>query len=214
LAAVPWIDAKLFGSTQVVDEARHAEVFSRYLRDKIGKEYPLADSTHSIFNTILTESRWDFKYLGLQVVLEGLAMGLFSRMYGAAKEPILRRVLKLVMQDESRHFAFGNLSLRRFYDDMAEHERHEREDFAYEVCACMRGRVFPVAAWETIGLPVDACMTATRQGARQSGAQKSAFNRVVPALKAVGLLSDRIRPHYANMGLLKYEDAPIEPDLD
>jgi hypothetical protein len=97
---------------------------------------------------------------------------------------------------------------------MPEHERHEREDFAYEVCACMRGRVFPVAAWETIGLPVDACMTATRQGARQSGAQKSAFNRVVPALKAVGLLSDRIRPHYANMGLLKYEDAPIEPELD
>src|ERR671925_224106 len=212
-AAVPWIDAKLYGSTQVVDEARHAEVFSRYLRDKIGKEYPLADSTQPIFNTILTESRWDFKYLGLQVVLEGLAMGLFSRMYHGAKEPVLRRVLKLVMQDESRHFAFGNLSLRRFYDDMPAQERHEREDFAYEICACMRGRVFPVEAWETIGLPVEACMAATREGARQSGAQKSAFNRVVPALKAAGLLSARIRPYYANMGLLKYEDAPIEPDL-
>jgi hypothetical protein len=93
-------------------------------------------------------------------------------------------------------------------------ERQEREDFAYEVCACMRGRVFPVEAWRTIGLPVDACMTATREGARTSGAQKSAFNRVVPALKAVGLLSDRIRPHYAHIGLLKYEDAPIEPDVD
>jgi hypothetical protein len=150
----------------------------------------------------------------LQVVLEGLAMGLFSRMYQAAKEPILRRVLKLVMQDESRHFAFGHLSLRRFYDDMPAPERQEREDFAYEVCACMRGRVFPVEAWRTIGLPVDACMTATREGARTSGAQKSAFNRVVPALKAVGLLSDRIRPHYAHIGLLKYEDAPIEPDVD
>jgi hypothetical protein len=213
-AAVPWIDAKLYGSTQVVDEARHAEVFSRYLRDKIGKEYPLADSTHAIFKTILTESRWDFKYLGLQVVLEGLAMGLFSRLYHAAQEPILRRVLKLVMQDESRHFAFGNLSLRQFYNDMAERERNEREDFAYEICACMRGRIFPVAAWETIGLPIDACLMATREGAHQSGAQKSAFNRVVPALKVVGLLSDRIRPHYAQMGLLKYEDASFEPDLD
>jgi hypothetical protein len=189
-------------------------VFARYLREKIGKEYPLAASTHPIFNTILTESRWDFKYLGLQVVLEGLAMGLFSRMYRAAQEPILHRILKLVMQDESRHFAFGNLSLRRFYADMPEQERHEREDFAYEMCACMRGRVLPVEAWETIGLPVDACMTATREGARNSGAQKSAFTRVVPALKAVGLLSDRIRPHYAHMGLLKYEDAPIESDLD
>jgi P-aminobenzoate N-oxygenase AurF len=212
-AAVPWIDAKLYGSTQVVDEARHTEVFSRYLHDKIGKEYPLADSTQPIFNTILTESRWDFKYLGLQVVLEGLAMGLFARMYAAAKEPVLRRVLKLVMQDESRHFAFGNLSLRRFYDEMSEKERWEREDFAYEVCACMRGRVFPVAAWETMGLPIDRCMAATRAGARKSGAQKSAFNRVIPALKAVGLLDERIRPHYAQLGLLKYEDAPIEPEL-
>jgi P-aminobenzoate N-oxygenase AurF len=213
-AAVPWIDAKLYGSTQVVDEARHAEVFSRYLREKIGKAYPLTDSTYPIFNTILSESRWDFKYLGLQVVLEGLAMGLFSRMYQAAREPILRRVLKLVMQDESRHFAFGNLSLRRFYDDMPDKERREREDFAYEVCACMRGRVFPVEAWQALGLPVEACLAATREGARRSGAQKSAFNRVVPALKAVGLLSARIRPHYADMGLLKYEDAPIEPALD
>jgi P-aminobenzoate N-oxygenase AurF len=213
-AAVPWIDAKLYGSTQVVDEARHAEVFSRYLREKIGKEYPLTDSTYPIFNTILSESRWDFKYLGLQVVLEGLAMGLFSRLYQAAREPILRRVLKLVMQDESRHFAFGNLSLRRFYDDMPDKERREREDFAYEICACMRGRVFPVEAWQTLGLPVEACLAATREGARRSGAQKSAFSRVVPALKAVGLLSARIRPHYADMGLLKYEDAPIEPALD
>jgi hypothetical protein len=110
--------------------------------------------------SFLTESRWDFKYLGLQ--------------------------------DESRHFAFGNLSLWRCYEVMPEHERHEREDFAFEVCACMRGRVFPVAAWETIGLPVNACMTATRAGVRRSGAQKSAFNRAVPALKAAGLLSDRI----------------------
>jgi para-aminobenzoate N-oxygenase AurF len=212
-AAVPWIDAKLYGSTQVVDEARHTEVFARYLRDKIGTEYPLAASTQPIFNTILTEARWDFKYLGLQVVLEGLAMGLFSRLYAAAKEPVLRRILKLVMQDESRHFAFGNLSLRRFYDEMSETERGEREDFAYEVCACMRGRVFPVEAWETIGLPVEQCLAATRAGARRSGAQKSAFNRVVPALKAVGLLGERIRPHYARLGLLKYEDAPLEPEL-
>jgi hypothetical protein len=197
-AAVPWIDAKLYGSTQVVDEARHAEVFSRYLRDKIGQEYPLPDSTYPIFNTILP-NRGGFKYLGLQVV--GIAMGLFAAV--SRRPRSYPAVLKLVMQDESRHFAFGNLSLRRFYDDMPEKERQEREDFAYEICACMRGRVFPVEAWETIGLSVEACITATREGARKSGAQKSAFNRVVPALKAIGLLSERIRPHYATMGLLK-----------
>jgi hypothetical protein len=78
----------------------------------------------------------------------------------------------------------------------------------------MRGRVFPVETWQTIGLPVDACMAATREGARTSGAPKLAFNRVVPAIKAVGLLSERIRLHYAHMGLLKYEEAPLAPDLN
>jgi hypothetical protein len=212
-AAVPWIDAKLYGSTQVIDEARHTEVFTRYLHDKVGKEYALTESTRAIFNTILTESRWDFKYLGLQVVLEGLAMGLFARMYTAAKEPVLKRVLKLVMQDESRHFAFGNLSLRHFYDDMPEKERAEREDYAYEICACMRGRVYPVEAWEALSLPVEECRAATVEAARKSGAQKSSFNRVIPAVKGVGLLSERIRPYYAKLGLLKYEDAPIDPEM-
>jgi len=213
-AAVPWIDAKLYGSTQVVDEARHAEVFARYLQTKVGKEYPLTHATQPIFESILSESRWDFKYLGLQVVLEGLAMGLFSRMYTAARDPVLRQILKLVMRDESRHFAFGNLSLRQLYDDMPEKERGEREEFAYEICAGMRGRVYPVEAWETLGLPVEACQTATREAARKSGAQKSSFNRVVPALKAAGLLSERIRPHYAKLGLLKYENAPIDPEVN
>ena len=89
-AAVPWMDAKLYGSTQVMDEARHSEVFYRYLHEKLEHEYPLSDTTRGIFESILHESRWDLKYLGLQVVLEGLAMGLFTRMYQAAREPLLK----------------------------------------------------------------------------------------------------------------------------
>jgi hypothetical protein len=210
-AAVPWIDAKLYGSTQVMDEARHTEVFYRYLHEKLEHEYPLSDTTRGIFETILSEARWDLKYLGLQVVLEGLAMGLFTRMYQAAQEPLLKELLRFVRQDEARHFAFGVLSLRDYYaTELSDAERREREDFAFEVCTIMRGRTYPKEAWETMGLPVDQCLQAMREAARRSQAQLSSFTRVTSALKTVGLLSDRMRPHYTQIGLLKYEDTPLE----
>jgi hypothetical protein len=210
-AAVPWIDAKLYGATQVMDEARHAEVFSRYLHEKLVHQYPLSDTTRGIVETILRESRWDLKYLGLQVIFEGLAMGLFTRMYQAAQEPLLKELLHFVRQDEARHFAFGVLSLRDLYDAMfTEAERHEREDYAFEVCSIMRGRTYPKEAWETLGLPVDACRQAMREAAHRSQAQLSSFTRVTSALKTIGLLSERMRPPYAQIGLLKYEDTPLE----
>lgn len=210
-AAVPWIDAKLYGSTQVMDEARHTEVFARYLHEKLEHEYPLSETTRAIFETILGESRWDLKYLGLQVILEGLAMGLFTRMYQAAREPLLKELLRFVRQDEARHFAFGVLSLRDYYaSELNEAARREREDFAFEVCAIMRGRTYPKEAWEAMGLPVETCLQVTREAARRSQVQLSSFTRVTSALKTIGLLSERMRPHYAQLGILKYEDVPLE----
>ncbi len=210
-AAVPWIDAKLYGSTQVMDEARHTEVFHRYLNEKMEHEYPLSDTTHGIFETLLSESRWDLKYLGMQVILEGLAMGLFTRMYQSAQEPLLKELLHFVRQDEARHFAFGVLSLREVYaEELSEAERREREDFAFEICRIMRGRTYPKEAWESMGLPVDECLAAMRDAARRSQVQLSSFTRVTSALKTIGLMGERMRPHYAQIGLLKYEDTPLE----
>jgi len=186
-------------------------VFYRYLHEKLEHEYPLSETTRGIFESILHESRWDLKYLGLQVVLEGLAMGLFTRMYQAAREPLLKELLHFVRQDEARHFAFGVLSLRETYNDtLSEAERCEREDYAFEVCTIMRGRTYPKEAWEAMGLPVDACRQAMAEAARRSQAQLSSFTRVTSALKTIGLLSERMRPHYAQLGLLKYEDTPLE----
>jgi P-aminobenzoate N-oxygenase AurF len=214
-ASVPWIDAKLYGATQVVDEARHAEVFYRYLNEKVEKEYPLSDTTRGIFENLLGESRWDMKYLSLQVILEGLAMGLFTRMYQSAHDPLLKELLHFVRQDEARHFAFGVLSLRDYYTrELTEAERQEREDFAFELCSTMRGRTYPKEAWEEMSLPVDECRRAMAEAARRSKLQLSSFTRVTSALKTVGLLSDRMRPHYADIGLLKYEDVVLEEIRD
>ncbi|MGQ4808785.1 hypothetical protein NKDENANG_02174 [Candidatus Entotheonellaceae bacterium PAL068K] len=210
-AAVPWIDAKLYGCTQVMDEARHAEGFYRYLNEKMEHEYALSNTTEGIFATLLSESRWDLKYLGMQVILEGLAMGLFTRMYQSAQEPLLKELLHFVRQDEARHFAFGVISLREYYtEELDAAERREREDFAFEICRIMRGRTYPKEAWESLGLPVDRCLETMREAARRSQLPLSSFMRVTAALKTVGLLSDRMRPHYAQIGLLKYEETQLE----
>jgi hypothetical protein len=186
-------------------------VFYRYLHEKLEHEYPLSSTTRGIFETILHEERWDLKYLGLQVILEGLAMGLFTRMYQSAIDPLLKELLHFVRQDEARHFAFGVLSLHDLYDEeFSESERHEREDYAFEVCRIMRGRTYPKEAWEALGLPVEECRQAMGEAARRSSLQLSSFTRVTSALKTIGLLSDRMRPHYAQIGLLKYEDTPLE----
>lgn len=138
-------------------------------------------------------------------------MGLFTRMYQAAQEPLLKELLHFVRQDEARHFAFGVLSLREYYAaEFSESDRQEREDFAFEVCAIMRGRTYPKEAWEAMGLPVDECLRVMREAARQSQVQFSSFTRVTSALKTIGLLSERMRPHYAQIGLLKYEDTPLK----
>jgi len=132
-------------------------------------------------------------------------------MYQASREPLLKELLHFVRQDEARHFAFGVLSLRDTYNEMlSDAERREREDYAFEVCSIVRGRTYPKEAWETMGLPVDECRRVMADAARRSQAQLSSFTRVTSALKTIGLLSDRMRPHYAQIGLLKYEDTPLE----
>src|SRR3954463_1033449 len=71
---VPWIDAKYYASTQVVDEARHVEVFARYLDEKLGNQYGINENLKGILDDILRDTRWDIVYLGMQIMVEGLAL--------------------------------------------------------------------------------------------------------------------------------------------
>jgi len=98
-AGVPWIDAKYYAGTQAMDEARHVEVFSRYLHEKLEWEWPINRHLKELLDATITDSRWDFKYLGMQVMIEGLAMGAFGSLHLLAQEPLLKELLKYVMKD-------------------------------------------------------------------------------------------------------------------
>ena len=204
--AVPDAESKLYASTQVVDEGRHVEVFERYLHEKVGFSYPINEHLLSILEMISTDSRWDMKILGMQIMVEGLALAAFTVTHDVMLEPLLKDITHHVIADEARHVAYGVLSLEDVYREMSESEVGEREDFVYEAARLMRDRFLFQEVWEKQGLPVERCKEITFNNPVQQQFRQLLFSRIVPATKRVGLLSNRQRERFEKLGILRYED--------
>jgi hypothetical protein len=215
--AVPWLDAKLYGSTQVVDEGRHVEVFHRYLSTKLERLYQIDDNLYVVIDALMSDGRWDVKFLGMQILVEGLALGAFGMIRRLTSDPVLRDVLKNVITDEARHVHFGVAALRRHYKEgVEEPARREREDWAFEVALLLRNRFLARELHgEFFGHEVSrAGWDRTILASPMMGLfRETMFRRIVPNLKAIGLLSDRIRPRYEREGLLRFENEKAAPDL-
>ena len=200
------IDAKLYAASQVVDEARHVDVYNRYVHTKIGFSYPINPHLRTLLDLILKDSRWDMKFLGMQIMVEGLALAAFAMIRTNTEEPLLKELTSYVMGDEARHVAFGILSLRDFYREMPEAERREREDFVYEAARLMRDRFLFQEVWEKTGLPAKECMDIALNNQGQVMFRQLLFAKIVPAIKKMDLLSDRQRQRFAELGILHFEN--------
>ena len=203
--AVPWMDAKYYAASQTMDEARHVEVFSRYLRDKLEWEWPINPNLKRLLDLIITDQRWDFKYLGMQILVEGLAMAAFSSMYMMANEPLVKDLLHYVMKDESRHVAFGVISLRDYYDDMPEKERREREDFVIEACELMRDRLLAVEVSRYMGFDEIEVRDIVLASDVMKMFRRSLFSRIVPNIRKLGLLTPHVREAFARLDIIDFE---------
>jgi hypothetical protein len=206
--AVQFFDGKLYGSTQVMDEGRHVEVFHRYLDRKLNKLYQINDSLFVIIDSLMSDSRWDMKFLGMQIMVEGLALGAFSMLYRQTREPLLQELLSRVIQDEARHVHYGVLALREHITkELTERERREREDWAFEVALLMRNRFMVYEVYEEWfeGRMTRAQWREFILAAPGLHAFRTAmFSRLVPNLREIGLMSPRILPRYEEMGLMRY----------
>jgi hypothetical protein len=203
--SVPWYEAKQYGATQVMDEARHVEVYRRFVQEKLEHEYPVNPQLKSLLDQILTDSRWDMKFLGMQIIVEGLALAAFGTIRDTTQHPLLRDLTAAVMEDESRHVAFGVLSLREFCKDLTEQQRQEREEFVYEACVLMRDRITNREVWETMGLDPEACIAYSDESPLAKEFRYRLFSKIVPNVKSLGLLSDRQRERFEALGILQYE---------
>ena len=214
--AVGWTDGKLYGATQVMDEGRHLEVFDRYVARKLDKRYAINDHLYVMLDALMTDPRWDIKFLGMQILVEGLALGAFTVMRQSTGEPLLAELLKYVITDEARHVHFGVVALSEARAAMSDSDRREREDWAYEMCVIMRNRFlaheFYEEHWAHI-LTRQEWNRIVADTAYMRRYRDTMFRRVIPNLKRIGLLSDRVRPFYADVGLLAWENEKAAPEL-
>ena len=215
---VPWIDAKYYAATQVIDEARHVEVFSRYLQEKCSGHYQVNGHLGLLLDDIIKDSRWDMTYLGMQVMVEGLALAAFSFMHQLTPEPLLKKLLRYVMADEARHVAFGVLSLQEVYAELSAAEVRERQEFAYEAAVRMRDRMAGQEVWDRLGVsPAEAAKLAA-QDPQRNEFSSVLFSKIVPNCKKLGLLDAAdgwLRTKFTEMGVIafeNYEDTILEID--
>jgi hypothetical protein len=206
---VPWYDAKLYASTQVVDEARHVEVFARYLEEKLGGGYQVNAHLRMLLDDIINDSRWDMTYLGMQVMVEGLALAAFGFLHQTTGEPLLKQLLRYVMSDEARHVAFGVLSLKEVYDGMTDVEIKDRQEFAFEAAVRMRDRFMSQEVWERMGVPVKDIGPMVLADPTRILFQSMLFSKIVPNCKKLGLLDRNdqwLRRRFEEMNVIQFED--------
>ena len=206
---VPWIDAKYYASTQVMDEARHVEVFARYLDTKLSGHYPVNAHLKMLLDDIITDSRWDMTYLGMQVMVEGLALAAFGFMHQMTTEPLLKQLLRYVMSDEARHVAFGVLSLQEYYANLSDAEIFERQQFAFEAAVRMRDRFLQQEVWERMDVPVKDAIEAVMRTPTRQLFQMMLFSKIVPNCKKLGLLDRNdawLRRRFEEIGVIQFED--------
>lgn len=209
--SVPWIDAKYYAATQVVDEARHVEVFAQYLDTKLGGiGYPVNHHLGLLLDDIINDSRWDITYLGMQIMVEGLALAAFGFMHQTTQEPLLKKLLRYVMSDEARHVAFGVLSLKEVYEDMTHAELRERQEFAFEAALRMRDRFMRQEVWHRMGVDTEEMVKFQLDMPDELRVfQRMLFSKIVPNCKKLGLLDAGdgwLRDRFTDIGVIQFED--------
>jgi hypothetical protein len=208
--SAPDLDAKFYSATQTMDEARHAEIYGRFLHEKIGMVYPVNDNLQALLADTLRDARWDMPYLGMQVLIEGLALAAFGLIRDTTTKPLPKQILAYVMQDEARHVAFGRMALRDYYKQLTDAELREREEFVIEGCYLMRDRLRGAEVLENFGVPAAEAAELSERSPFLHMFRKLLFSRIVPCVKDIGLWGPRLQQAYVDMGVLDLGDSNLD----
>jgi P-aminobenzoate N-oxygenase AurF len=208
--SVPDMDSKFYAATQTMDEARHVELFHRFTSEKVGLFYPINPDLATLLADSLSDSRWDMPYLGMQVLIEGLALAAFGVHREMATTPLVKQLLAYVMQDEARHVAFGRLALRDYYAQLSAAELADREEFVVEGCYLMRNRFIMREVWEHMDFDVEECIEFTDRSPTQLAFRNLLFSRIVPCVKDIGLWGPKVQHAYVDLGVIDAADSDLD----
>ena len=213
-SCAPTFNAKLYAASQTFDEARHVEAFNRYVQQKIGLMYPVNRSLKALLDKILTDPRWDLKFIGMQIIIEGLALAAFNVAKMSTSDPVFHDMLHLVIRDEARHVTFGVNYLEDHVKSLSAEEIEDRAQFALEACIVMRERMVPVDVHAHFGWDITETRGISLGGEGRQKFRNLVFARIVPNLKRIGLLTEKIRPRFEELGLLEFESLPDDGGID
>lgn len=204
--ACPSMDAKFYAGSQVIDEVRHVEVMSKFLQRKVGTIYPISATLKVLLDMLLAAPTWKLKTLGMQTLFEGMAVGILDGIGKATSNSLVKDIVRRVQIDESRHAAFGVLSMRQVVKEATPDEMHEMEDFAYNILETLNAnqqidmlRLFG----PKYGLDPEAVTMSTLAFPQWAQVNSEVYmHTVVPNLKRLGLITERTEEGYRNVGIL------------
>jgi hypothetical protein len=214
VSCAPTYDAKLYAASQTFDEARHVEAFSRYLREKVRILYPINPNLKLLLDKILADPRWDLKFIGMQIIIEGLALAAFHTFRMTGRDPLFRQMIDYVIRDEARHVAFGVTYMEQFVKSLPPQEVEARALFSYEANIVMRERLIATEVHKEFDLDLEEARKQVLEHAIMEQFRNYLFTRIVPNLRRVGLLTDSVRPKYEELGILQYENLVDDATID
>ena len=212
VGSVPHMDGKFYAATQTVDEARHVEVFASYIK-LLGDVHPIMPSLKQVLDATIGTGSWLEKAVGMQMVVEGLALYVFRDMRNATEEPLLKQLLTYVSRDEARHCGYGVKYLSAVTESLSDREREELEDFAFEAARLLVDsrsggsmRTSMLEIWADAGLDPQTVfgeLAKEREKIdpeiQRSSATGPVRGFIIPSLKSVGLFSERLDGHFRSM---------------
>ena len=201
-SCAPTFNAKLYAASQTFDEARHVEAFNKYIQTRTKLMYPVGNELKSILDKILTDERWDLKFIGMQIIIEGLALAAFQSSRDLTPDPVLKDMLGLIIRDEARHVTFGVNYLEDFISTLTKDQVEERAQFAYEACLLSRERLVSNDVFDHFGWDKEESRIFQQSSDITKMFQKLLFQRIVPNLSRIGLLTDSVRGKFDKLGLL------------
>ena len=214
VSCAPTYNAKLYAASQTFDEARHVEAFNKYIQKRVGLSYPIGHGLKSLLDKILSDPRWDLKFIGMQIIIEGLALAAFNVARQGTNDPVFKDMLYLITRDEARHVTFGVNYLEEFVQTLSEEEREDRAMFAYEAAVVMRSRLMAADVYSNFGWDIDETVAFQSKADVTANFQHLLFTRVMPNLSKIGLITDKVRPLYDDLGVLDLESWPNDGEID
>ena len=205
-SCAPTFNAKLYAASQTFDEARHVEAFNKYIQTRLKRSWPIGRALKGLLDKILTDPRWDLKFIGMQVVIEGLALAAFQAAKDGTSDPVYKQMLEYIIRDEARHVTFGINYLTDFVQTLSEEEQIDRANFALEACTVSRNRLKAYEVWNKYGLNIEETEEYEKDNIFQTQFQDVLFSRIMPNLKKIGLLREELTPEYEKLGVMGYAE--------